>query len=116
MTSEFEKSFELANILTLAANQKRSLFEEFEQAVLYFYNGGTFKIDQQLISFLNALTSYNSSNTCVLIDSNNLPIEIEDIKSFLEKIIDQYVQASNAYLAGYQKIKNNRSSSSILDL
>ena len=115
MTENLEKSFELASSLMAISNQKRILFEEYDQSLLYFYNGGTFKIDKDLISFLNVLKSYNN-HSCVLIDANKLPIEIEDISTFLTTILDQYIRCSNHYLAEYQKIKNNKNLESILDL
>ncbi len=115
MTENLEKSFELANILTAISNQKRILYEEYEQSLLHFYNGGSFKIDKDLISFLSVLLSHNN-NSCVLVDANKLPIEIEDVATFLSTIIDQYVRCSNAYFAEYQKIKNNKNLQSILDL
>lgn len=115
MTENLEKTFELANILTSISNQKRTLYEEYTQSLLYFYNGGTFKIDKDLISFLSVLKSYNNES-CVLIDANKIPVEIENIENFLSSIIDQYTRCSNEYFAEYQKIKNNKNLQSILEL
>lgn len=115
MTENLEKTFEIADALMTIANQKRVLFEEYQQSLLYFYNGGTFKIDKDLICFLSLLQSRNNQ-FCVLIDANKLPIEIEDISVFLTKILDQYTRCSNQYFAEYQKIKNTKNLQSILDL
>ena len=87
MTTNLDKAFELANLMTVVANQKRALKEEFEQATLYFYNGG-----------------------------NGNPIQIEDLNKFFDDIVNLYAQSSNAYLTGYQTIKTHRSINSILDL
>ncbi len=115
MPENLEKAFELATSLVSISNQKRVLLEELEQSLLYFYNGGTFKIDKDLISFLSVLKSLNNE-TCVLLDSNKLPIEIEDVTTFLMSIIDQYSRATNSYFTRYQELKNNRNLESILDL
>lgn len=115
MVENLDKSFELASALTALSNQKRILYEEYQQSLLYFYNGGTFKINKELISFLNVLKS-NNNDTCVLIDDNSLPIEIENIANFLATVLDQYSRCSNLYLAKYQTLKNQKNLSSILDL
>lgn len=115
MTEDFEKTFELANLMTVVNNQKIALLDEFEQATLFFYNGGCFKIDQQLISFLVSLKLLNQTST-VLIDKNKMPIFIEDLSKFINQVTDCYFNASNKYLAEYQKLQQNRNIKSILDL
>ena len=116
MTTNLDKAFELANLMTVVANQKRALKEEFEQATLYFYNGGTFTADRLLISFLFAIKTTTQSNMFVVIDDNGNPIQIEDLNKFFDDIVNLYAQSSNAYLTGYQTIKTHRSISNILDL
>lgn len=116
MTTELDKAFEIANLMTVVANQKSLLKEEFEQSILYFYNGSTFVANQELISFLYSIKNIGKTNTFTVIDNNGLPVEITDLEKFLEDIVNCYVQAANSYLAAYQKIKNNKSIKSILDL
>lgn len=115
MTEELDKAFELANLMTVVANQKMALLEEFEQSTLFFHNGGCFKIDQLLISFLTSLKDLNQ-NSVVLLDTNNLPIRIDNLESFRKDAIIRYFEASNKYLTGYQAIKNNKQIKSILEL
>ncbi len=115
MTEELDKAFELANLMTVVANQKMALLEEFEQSTFFFHNGGCFKTDQLLISFLTSLKDLNQ-NTIVLLDTNNLPIKIDDLESFRKDVITRYFEASNKYLAGYQTIKSNKQIKSILEL
>lgn len=116
MTIEIDKAFEIANLMKVVANQKSLLKEEFEQASLYFYNGSVFVANQELISFLYAIKSIVKTNTYIIIDSNGLPVEIADLEKFLDDVVSCHAQATNSYLAAYQKIKNNKSINSILDL
>lgn len=109
MTTDLEKSFELANLMTTVANQKRALKEEYEQSLLFFHNGGVFKVSRELISFLNTLLAHSTSNTVIITDENSMPVEIINLEQFLVDILDCYISASNHYFASYQTIKNNRS-------
>lgn len=109
MTTDLEKSFELANLMTTVANQKRALKEEYEQSLLFFHNGGTFKVSRELVSFLNTLLAHSTANTAIVTDENSMPVEISNLKQFLADILDCYIGASNHYFASYQTIKNNRS-------
>lgn len=115
MTENIKNAFDLANRMIILSNQKSSLLDEFEQSTLFFHNGGCFKINQILISFVTTLENLNQTSV-VLIDQNNTPIHIEDLNKFKQDIINCYFEASNKYLAEYQKVQRNRDIKSILDL
>lgn len=116
MTPDLDKAFEIANLMTVLSNQKRAIKEEFEQSSMLFYNGGSFKASKELISFVFSLKSIMEENTStVIIDETGLPIEVE-LDIFLKDILNCYATASNKYLKEYQKIKTNKSITSILDL
>lgn len=115
MTEDIKKAFELANRMIILSNHKLSLLDEFEQSTLFFYNGGCFKIDKILISFVASLLQLNQS-TVVLLDQNDTPVRIEDLNKFTQDIMNCYFQASNKYLTEYQKAQHNRDVKSILEL
>lgn len=96
---------------TLSA-QKQILKEEFNQNLIYFYNGGTFTVTRELILFVKMLS--DSDNYSVLVDDNNIPVEITDLKSFLESILAKYQFAVNGYYTKYSEIKHARTVESIL--
>ena len=55
MTDErLEKALEFANYRQTLFNQKKILQDNCEAQLSYAYNGGTFKIDQTLIAFINS--------------------------------------------------------------
>lgn len=113
MDKDFETAFDLSNLMMVISQQKKMLKEEFEISSLYFYNGGTFKVTQELISFVSTLKTLHQS-TAVLIDNNHLPIFIDNINIFLDNILHQYTQASNKFLTDYKALQNNRNITSIL--
>lgn len=112
MDDKIQKAFDIANYMATLAAQKQVLKEEFNQNLLHFQNGGTFTITRELILFVNLLKGVDSR--AVLVDDNNIPIEIEDLGTFLETILSKYQFAVNGYHTKYLKIKHARTVESIL--
>lgn len=109
-----KRAFDIANYTAVFANQKKILEEEFNQSLIFFQNGGSFFITREFICFVKVLTDL-SNNVAVLVDDNNTPIEIQDIKQFLEDILSRYTFAVNGYYTKYSAIRSARSVESILD-
>lgn len=115
MEPAVEKAFEIANIMATLNNQKRVLKEEHEQTLYYFYNGGTFRASNDLISYLAALKQLGMDQNPTITDYNNIPIYIESLDQFTQAVIDCHVRANNLYHAKYQELKKNRSVKGILE-
>ena len=115
MDDKLLKAFEIANFMTTLANQKKVIHEEFQQNCVYFFNGATFKVSRELINFTKTLIDLGHTDS-VLIDDNNLPVDIPDLKAFLDTILSIYASATNSYQTQYQKVKDSRSVESLLDL
>jgi hypothetical protein len=111
-----EKALETANLMTNLANQKRALKEEFEQTQIFFYNGGTFTITTQLITFVNFLISKGYTGKVPLIDNNGVPILVENLDFFLDSLLDLYFQSTNKYYHKYEAIRQTKDIKNILDL
>ncbi len=116
MTIEIEKLMDLAKTMSVLGNQKRALKDEYEQSLVHFYSGGSFKATRELISFIQTIRTISNSNEFVLLDDSGTPIKIEDVEKFLKDVVDLYIRASNTYLADYQTLRNNKTIESILDL
>lgn len=114
MDERLQKALDFSNYMITLNNQKRLLQEKYQNDIIYYYNGGQFTISQQLISFCQSLISMNQTET-ILIDDNNLPIEIENLKLFSINLYSKYFEASNAYLSEYTKLKHNRSVERIIE-
>lgn len=115
MEEKVKKAFEIANYMSTLAEQKRIIFEEFQQSLIYFYNGSTFRVTRELINYVKTLLDLNQTDA-VLIDDNNIPTDIQNLSEFLDKILNVQTQAVNQYHTKYQKIKKNRSVEGLLDL
>ena len=76
--------------------QKQNLLESCRARQVLAHNGGIFKVDHALISFLNALKHNNTVST-VILDSNDNPVEIKEADDFLDRLVARNQEALNAY-------------------
>lgn len=115
MDERLVKALDVSNYMVTLNNQIRLLKEQYQETLVYYFNGGQFTITQELISFCQSLLAMNQTGT-ILIDDNNLPIEIEDLENFSNDLYSKYFEASNRYLIEYNSLKKNRSVESIMNL
>ena len=115
MEEKIKKAFEIANYMSTLAEQKRIIFEEFQQNLVYFFNGATFVVSKELINYVKTLIDMGQHDA-VLIDDNKIPVDISNLSEFLERILNTYTQATNQYYTKYQQMKKNRSVEGLLDL
>ena len=114
MSSKLTKALEFANYRKTLNVQHNNLKAKVQTLLNYSINGGTFQIDQVLISFVQTLLDQEHTKA-VLLDIYNNPIEIE-LESFLEEIISRYFEATNEYHADYEKLKKSRKVHKLIDL
>lgn len=115
MDERLQKALDVSNYMVTLNNQKRILKEQYKENLIYYYNGGQFTITQQLISFCQSLVAMSQEST-ILVDDNDIPVEILDLKAFAEDLNSKYFETSNRYLSEYNKLKKNRSVESIMNL
>lgn len=115
MDEKVKQAFDVANYMTTLADQKRILVEEYNQNIIYFFNGGCFRVDRELINFVKTLIDLDK-RSAVIIDQNSSPVDIENLKTFLDEILNTYFSAVNSYHNKYQKLRSCRSVESILNL
>lgn len=109
MDERLSKALEFANYSVTLANQRRSLKEKYLSDIIHYHNGGCFAVTKELINFVKTLIDTGNDTGVVLIDDNDMPVEIDDMQSFLETLLNQYFTASNEYYTEYQKIRKQRS-------
>ena len=107
MDERLEKAFQTANYMITLSNQRKVILEEFQQSLIYYFQGASFTIERNLITFISTLVARDTT-VAVVLDDNNIPVEIPDLKLFLDDIISIYFSATNDYLVKYNQIKTKR--------
>lgn len=104
-----QKAFDVANYMTTLSNQRVILKEEFLQNLIHYQNGGTFTVSRELINFVKTLIDLGQDENTVLIDDNNTPINIDNLKSFFDTIVELYQSSISEYYTKFNRLKNSRS-------
>lgn len=107
LDERLEKALEKAKYKFTLTLQRQNANLKFKQALTYSQNGGTFKVSESLISFVGTLVS-RGQEEAVLIDVNSNPIQIDDLETFLDEIINTYYQSANDYLVEFKAIRSAR--------
>ena len=106
------KALEASNYrLTLNVQRENSKLK-LKNHLVYSQNGGIFKITQDFISFIFALSQ--SKKSAVILDSNENPVKIDDLEDFYESILDIYQEGMNDYLVEYEKFKKLRTTAKVV--
>lgn len=115
MDERLEKALEISNYMVTLNNQTRILKEQYKENLVLYYKGGQFSITRELISFCQSLLSLKQEST-IIIDDNDIPVECEDLQEFTNAILNNYKSYSNRFLTEYNKLMNERSVESIMNL
>lgn len=114
MDEKIQKAFDQANYMATLANQKQILKEQFHQNQIYFYNGGLFIATKELINFVKTLIDVDNNIGAVLVDSNDVPVDVHDLKIFFENLLSVYSKAINEYYTRYSQLRNSRTTEKLV--
>lgn len=115
MEEEYKKALDFANYRQTLSIQRKTLKEKVDANLTYGYNGGIFKIDRELLNFVEMLIYKDRSENVVILDANENPILVENLVDFREEVFDRYFNATFEYYEEYQKIKKARSVESLVE-
>lgn len=116
METLLKQALEFSNFKQSLAVQRKTLKERIDGRLTFGHNGGIFKIDRTLITFVQFLIDQERINDVVLLDINENPILILDMNQFKEEILDRYFTSTNEYYQEYEKIRKSRSVEKLVDL
>lgn len=116
MDERIEKAFEAANLMATLSNQRRIIQEEFEQKLVFYKNGGTFKVTPELINFVKIALDLGHTEQVPFIDSNNFPIVIDNVQDFFDSLVSVYYESLNEFSLKFLEIKSKRKVKDIVDL
>ena len=116
MDERIEKAFEVANYMATLSNQRRIVLEEYNQKLVHYINGATFRITPELINLTKTVLDLDQTTDVAFVDSNNFPIIVTDVQEFFDNIIAIYFEATNEYAAKYANLKSKRKIADIVEL
>ena len=116
MDERIEKALAVANFTATLSNQRRIILEELNQKLVYYINGGTFKITPELINFTKLTLDLGHTADVAFIDANRLPVVVKDVQEFFDTIVAIYFEKVNEYSAKFTEQKSKRKIGDIVDL
>jgi hypothetical protein len=116
MEEQLKSALDFANYRKTFSIQRKTLKEKIEAKLTYGFNGGIFKIDRELISFVQTVLNKQRITGVVLLDQNENPILVDDLQSFQDEILDRYFTSTLEYYDRYQELKKSRSVEKLVDL
>lgn len=116
MEDQLKKALDFSNYRQTFSIQRKTLKEKVESKLTYGFGGGIFKIDRELITFVELLLNKQRTSGVVLLDLNDNPVLIDDLVKFQEEILDRYFTVTNEYFEDYQNLKKSRSVEKLIEL
>lgn len=113
MDQRLEKALEFSHYSQTLNNQIALEKTKIENHLLYAFNGGFFDIDYSLITFVDLMIRQGHTEI-VLLDKNRVPVKINDLVSFSEKIVSLYFEATNRYHVEYTRLRKSRNVKSVI--
>ena len=107
MDERLERALEFSNYRITIENQRANIKRRYDTMIVVHHNNGSFKADSETISFVSALIQAKTKSA-VILDQKGNPIEIEDLKVFLDGLIEAYHQATNEFLGEHKKLARAR--------
>jgi len=110
-----EKALNFSNTMKTFNLNKNNLKVKTQNLLSYSTAGGSFSVDQSLISFMNFVVS-SGKTEITLLDKNGIPIRIEDTEKFLDEVSSLYFEVVNDYYNEYQKLRSSRKIEKVLEI
>jgi hypothetical protein len=115
MQEQFKNALEFANYQQTFSIQRKTLKEKIEAKLTYGFNNGLFRIDQNLLTFVEILCTKGRTAGVVILDLNENPVLIDDLEKFKDEIFSRYFETTNEYFEEYQVLKKSRSVEKLVD-
>ena len=110
-----EKALNFSNTMKTFNLNKNNLKIKTQNLLSYSTAGGSFTVNQSLISFMNFVVSSGKTEISLL-DKNDIPIHIEDTEKFLDEVSSLYFEVVNDYYNEYQQLRSSRKIEKVLEI
>ena len=110
-----KNALDFSNTMKTFNLNKNNLKVKTQNLLSYSTAGGSFTVDQSLISFMNFVVSSGKTEISLL-DKNNIPIHIDNTEKFLDEVSSLYFEVVNDYYNEYQKLRSSRKIEKVLEI
>ena len=110
-----EKALDFSNTMKTFNLNKNNLKVKTQNLLSYSTAGGSFTVNQSLISFMNFVVSSGKTEISLL-DKNDIPIHIDDTEKFLDEVSSLYFEVVNDYYNEYQQLRSSRKIEKVLEI
>jgi hypothetical protein len=110
-----EKAFQTANYMATLGNLRKTALEEYNQSLIYYFQGSSFTVSRELIVFVHTLTELGNTES-ILLDDNRIPLKVSNLQEFLDNMLSVYNEATNEYLAKYADLRSKRRVGDLVNL
>ncbi len=110
-----EKALDFSNTMKTFNLNKNTLKVKTQNLLSYSTAGGSFTVNQSLISFMNFVVSSGKTEISLL-DKNDIPIHIDDTEKFLDEVSSLYFEVVNDYYNEYQQLRSSRKIEKVLEI
>jgi hypothetical protein len=108
MDNKLKSALEYADYHKSLTVQRLFLKEKLDADLTFGFNGGIFKINHELINFVNFLISNDKIESVPILDSNKNPVIVADLTDFRNTILDRYFSATLEYIDRVENLKKAR--------
>ena len=110
-----EKALDFSNTMKTFNLNKNNLKVKTQNLLSYSTAGGSFTVDQSLISFMNFVVS-SGKTEITLLDKNGISVRVEDTEKFLDEVSSLYFEVVNDYYNEYQQLRSSRKIEKVLEI
>lgn len=115
MDDRLEKALDFSQYRQTIEQNRKALKLRVDTLKTLPFNGGTFKVSMDLISFVSTAIETQKLSDIIIEDERGNPVEIDDIPEFLTTLWSTYHSAMNEYMIGTKKLNKARNIKSIMD-
>lgn len=115
MDDRLKQALDFSNYSQTLSIKRKQLKERIDAKLTYGFNGGIFKIDRTLLTFVQMLCDKGREDA-VLLDINDNPVLVNELEKFKDEIFDRYFTSVYEYHEEYQALKKSRSVEKLVDL
>lgn len=113
---DLDELIETANYRAVLENQKQLLKSKFSMNSTFSFNGGTFNVTPELITYVRLMLE-DGEEQLILLDKHSRPILVENLQEFYDEIKVVYQDAISDYFFSHKKIaKARRKTSRLLEV